>query len=89
MTRFIGKNAVEFELQDHIKIHKVVNVSHTVPYHEQPKDIEQHVQPRPDPVGQYYDGKMDQMDPVFSKMQTGGGRQYFKSEDSLAEKILE
>ena len=43
VTRLIGKNAFELELPEHIKIHKVVNVSHTVPYHEQPSDIRQPV----------------------------------------------
>ena len=46
----IGKNAVELDLPEHIKIHKVVNVSHTVPNYEQPNDISQPVQPRPEPV---------------------------------------
>jgi len=50
VTRLIGKNAVELELPDHVKIHKVVNVSHTVPYYAQPNDISQPVPPRPEPV---------------------------------------
>ena len=50
VTRLIGKNAVELDLPEHIKIHKVVNISHTVPYYEQPNDISQPVRPRPEPV---------------------------------------
>ena len=50
VTRLIGTYGVELELPDHVKIHKVVNVSHTVPYHEQPSDISQPVPPRPEPV---------------------------------------
>ena len=29
VTKLIGKNAVELELPDHVKIHKVVNIMHT------------------------------------------------------------
>ena len=50
VTRLIGKNAVELDLPEHIKMHKVVNVSHTVPYYEQPNDISQPVRPKPEPV---------------------------------------
>ena len=50
VTRLIGKNAVELDLPEHIKIHKVVNVSHTAPYYEQPNNISQPVRPRPEPV---------------------------------------
>jgi len=47
VTRLISKNVVELKLPDHVKIDKVVNVSHTVPYYEQPDDIRQPLQPRP------------------------------------------
>ena len=50
ITRLIGKNAVELELPSHLRIHNVVNVMHTVPYCEQPKDIGIEISRRPDPV---------------------------------------
>lgn len=50
VTRLIGKNAVELELPDHIKIPEVLHVSTTVPFYEQPEDIELPVPAIPDPV---------------------------------------
>lgn len=49
ITRLIGNNPVELDLPDHVKIQKVVNISHTVPYHNEPNDIMQPVQPRSEP----------------------------------------
>ena len=37
VTKLVGRNAVELELPDHVKIDKVVNISHTTPYFDQPE----------------------------------------------------
>ena len=37
-------------LPDHVKIHDVINVMHTVPFSEQEKDISSLVIIRPDPI---------------------------------------
>ena len=50
VTKLIGKNAVELDLPDNVKIHKVVNIMHTRPFFEQPEGIASIVPERPDPV---------------------------------------
>ena len=39
IEKLIGKNALQLELPDHIKIHPVVYVTHTIPHKEQPAEI--------------------------------------------------
>ena len=50
VLELIGKNAVRLQLPSNLRIHPVVHVVHTAPFHSQPHDICQPVQPRPDPV---------------------------------------
>lgn len=50
ITQVIGKNAVELDFPEQIKIRKVANVSHTVQFHEQLKDSRQPVRTRPEPA---------------------------------------
>ena len=50
VKELIGKNAVRLDLPEHFKIHPVVHVSHTVPFVEQPREIGQAVQQRPEPI---------------------------------------
>jgi hypothetical protein len=49
IVALIGKNAVKFDLPDHIKIHPVVYVIHTTPHHMQPVDISSPLPVRPAP----------------------------------------
>ena len=41
---------MKLELPNHFRIHNAVHVIHTTPYKEQPADISQSVDPRPEPV---------------------------------------
>ena len=50
IKRLIGKNAIDLELPDHLRIHPVVNVSHTTPHNDQPDDIAAPVQRKPVPI---------------------------------------
>ncbi len=50
MKKLVGKNAVMVGLSNHFKIHDVVHIVHTTPYHEQPSDISAPVKKRADPV---------------------------------------
>ncbi|PXF42428.1 hypothetical protein BWQ96_07839 [Gracilariopsis chorda] len=50
IVKLIGKNALKLELPDHIKIHPIVHVSHTIPHKKQTTDIAASVQPRPEPI---------------------------------------
>ena len=50
VLKLIGMNALKLELPDHVRIHPVVHVSHTIPHKEQPAEIAASVQPRPEPV---------------------------------------
>ena len=50
MKQLIGKNAVRLYFLDRIKIHPVVNVSHTIPHVEQPDNISAPITPVPAPV---------------------------------------
>ncbi len=50
VLELVGKNAVKLELPKHFKIHDVVNVMHTVPFHKQNSEIAPPVVNRPDPV---------------------------------------
>ncbi len=34
----VGKNAIRLDLPPTMKVHPVINVSHTSPFHEQPSD---------------------------------------------------
>lgn len=49
ILELIGKNAVRLELPNTMKIHPVVNVSHTVPYIAQPGDISHAKEDAPPP----------------------------------------
>lgn len=50
VTQLIGKNAIKLKFPPTVKIHPVINVSHTVPYHPQPKEFQKNVGDAPDPV---------------------------------------
>lgn len=50
VKELVGKNAVRLDLPNHLKIHDVVHVSHTVPFVEQPRDIALPIPPKPAPV---------------------------------------
>lgn len=75
VTRLIGRNAVELDLPDHVKIHKVVNISHTVPHYEQPSDISQPVQSRPEPVPMI-EGEEYVVDRILNHRKRGRGYQF-------------
>ena len=75
VTRLVGKNAVELELPSHFKIHKVVNIMHTVPYHEQPDDIGVILPSRPDPVPTV-DGEEFVVDKILQHRKRGRGFQF-------------
>ena len=50
MISLVGKKAVQLELPNHLNIHNVINVIHTVPYNHQPTEIAAPDPVRPDPV---------------------------------------
>ena len=75
VTKLIGKNAVKLDLPSHFKIHDVVHVVHTVPYTEQPIEIDAPVQPRPDPVPTI-DGDEYYVDKILSHRKRGKGHQF-------------
>lgn len=50
IVELIGKNAVRLDLPDTMRIHPVINVSHTVPFHDQPEEIcAEYTDPPPPP----------------------------------------
>lgn len=75
VLELIGKNAVRLELPDHVKIHEVVNVMHTVPYHKQPVDISGSVVDKPDPVPAV-EGTEFVVDKILSHRKRGRGYQF-------------
>ena len=75
VKELIGKNAVRLELPEHFKIHPVVHVSHTMPFVEQPSEIAQHVQPRPEPIPTV-EGKEYTVDKILNHRKRGRGYQF-------------
>ena len=75
MTGIVGKNAVKVELPDHVKIHDVINVMHTVPYRSQPPDIAVPVSPRPDPVPAV-EGEEYHVESILKHRKRGRGFQF-------------
>ena len=75
VTKLVGKNAVELELPDHVKIHKVVNISHTTPYCEQPEEISKIISQRPDPVPTTQ-GEEYLVDSILKHRKRGRGYQF-------------
>lgn len=53
VKELIGKNSARLELPDHFKNHLAVYVSQTMPFVENPSDIGQHVEPRPEPISTF------------------------------------
>lgn len=66
MPPFIRKNAVEIDLRNHFKIHKVIKVSHTVLDYEQPSEIRQPVKSRSEPVPMI-EGEEEFFDRILNK----------------------
>ena len=75
MKELIGKNAVRLELPNHVKIHDVVNVMHTVPHFSQPSEISAPVIQRPDPVPTA-EGKEYVVDKILRHRRRGRGYQF-------------
>ena len=75
ILKLIGKNALNLELPDHIKIHPVVHVGHTIPHKEQPAEIAASVQPRPEPI-QAEEGEEYEVEAVLKHMKRGRGHQF-------------
>jgi len=84
VIRLIGKNAVELDLPAHVKIHKVVNVSHTVPYFDQPNDIRQPVKPKPEPVPMI-EGDEYFVEKILNHRKRGRGYQFLTHMEGLPE----
>ena len=75
VKRLIGKNAVEVDLPSHLKIHNVINVTHTMPYYDQPKDISSETRSRPDPVPAD-EGEEYVVQAILSHRKKGSGFQF-------------
>ena len=75
VKELIGKNAVRLDLPDHIKIHPVVNVSHTIPHIEQPSDIAAPIPPVPAPVPAI-EGDEIEVEAILNHRKRGRGNQF-------------
>lgn len=79
--KLIGKNikktenAVKVELLEHVQIHPVVHVSHTVPWHDQPRDIGKEVVEPPAPVLMKYGDEME-VEAILDHRRRGRGYQF-------------
>lgn len=71
----IGKNAVQLEIPNHIKIHDVVNVIQTVPFYEQHCDIATPFDPQPDPVP-VVEGEEYEVEEILNHRKRGRGYQF-------------
>ena len=75
ILELVGKNAVRLDLPDHLKIHPVIHVSHTMPVVDQPGDIAQPVRKPPAPVPTI-DGDEHVVDRILSHRKRGKGYQF-------------
>lgn len=50
ITQLIGENPIRLNLRPTVRVHPVINVSHTVPYYDEPEDIAAVQEKRPDPI---------------------------------------
>ena len=75
ILKLLGKNTLKLELHDHIKIHPVVHISHTIPHKEQLADIAASFQPRPEPV-QAEEGEEYEVKAILKHRDRGKGCQF-------------
>lgn len=75
IIKLVGKNAVRLELPTTMRIHPVVNVSHTKPYFDQPEDLSSTIERPPPPViGPL--GPAYEIDRVIQHRRRGRGYQF-------------
>jgi len=72
VKELVGRNAVRLELPSHFRIHPVIHVSHTIPFVQQPSDIAQPVEPRPEPVPTV-EGEEHIVDKILRHKKSGRG----------------
>ncbi len=71
----MGKNALKLNLPNNIKIHPVVHVSNTTPWHDQPADIGRQLEEAPTTVPTKY-GDEFVVEAILGHRKRGRGHQF-------------